>query len=106
MAMQMDDAEPRSPKVYVLGGPNGAGKTTSAASYLPSDFAVTQFVNADTIAVGLAAFDPESVALQAGRIMLARLEELARQREDFAFETTLASRSFATFLKRLRQDGD
>jgi predicted ABC-type ATPase len=35
--------------------------------------------------------DTFAVAITAGRIMLARLHELAAQRADFAFETTLAS---------------
>jgi predicted ABC-type ATPase len=61
-----------------------------------------EFVNADEIARGLSGFYPEDVAFQAGRLMLVRLNELARQRVDFAFETTLASRSFAPWL-RLRQ---
>jgi predicted ABC-type ATPase len=64
--------------------------------------AVGAFVNADVIARGLSAFDSESVAFQAGRVMLQRLEELAHQRADFAFETTLSSRTFAPFIRRLR----
>jgi predicted ABC-type ATPase len=88
-----------------MGGPNGAGKTTTASLLLPADLAVRQFVNADTIAAGLSAFAPETVAMQAGRVMLARLDELARQRADFAFETTMASRTFAPFLRRLKQEG-
>src|SRR5437660_12540692 len=100
--MRINVTEPRSPQVFLIGGPNGAGKTTSAIAFLPAEIRVKQFVNADTIAAGLSAFDPESAALQAGRVMLTRLDELARRREDFAFETTLASRSFAPFLARLQ----
>jgi predicted ABC-type ATPase len=96
--------EAMRPRVVVLGGPNGAGKTTSAATLLPDDLDVRQFVNADTIAAGLSAFAPETTASQAGRIMLVRLADLARQRQDFAFETTLASRSFAPFLRRLQRE--
>lgn len=91
--------------MLVVGGPNGAGKTTSASVLLPEELKIRQFVNADAIAVGLAAFAPETAALQAGRIMLARLDELAAQRASFAFETTLASRSFAPFLRRLQTTG-
>src|SRR5262245_6662254 len=93
------------PQVVVLGGPNGAGKTTSANALLPDSLALRQFVNADIIATGLAGFAPETAALQAGRIMLNRLEELARLQQDFAFETTLASRTFAPFLRRLQGEG-
>jgi len=83
------------PHVIVLGGPNGSGKTTTAPHLLRDALAVNEFVNADTVARGLSAFDPQRTAMEAGRIMLARLRELARRRVHFAFETTLASRSFA-----------
>jgi predicted ABC-type ATPase len=93
------------PYVVILAGPNGAGKSTSAPLVVDELMAVGAFVNADVIARGLSAFDVERVAFQAGRIMLERLEELAAQRADFAFETTLASRTFAPFIRRLRDDG-
>ena len=89
----------------VLAGPNGAGKSTAAPYLLRGALGVTEFVNADVIAQGLSAFAPEAVALTAGRIMLARLRELARQRVSFAFETTLASRSFAPWLAELVRSG-
>lgn len=92
------------PLVVVIGGPNGSGKTTIAKRLLPS-IGIRNFVNADVIAQGLSMFDSESVAIQAGRIMLARLQELANNREDFAFETTLASRSFATRLNSMIEVG-
>jgi predicted ABC-type ATPase len=66
---------------------------------------VAEFVDADVVARGLSAFNPERVALEAGRMMLRRLHELARQRETFAFETTLASRSFAPWIRRLIDGG-
>jgi len=66
---------------------------------------VTEFVDADTIARGLSAFQPERVALSAGRIMLSRLKELASERVSFAYETTLASRVFGRWLAELRQSG-
>jgi predicted ABC-type ATPase len=90
-------AEP-APNVVVLAGPNGAGKSTSAPSILKDALGVDEFVNADVIARGLSGFEPERAAMAAGRIMLARLRELALQRSSFAFETTLASRSFAAWL--------
>jgi len=85
--------EQSHPNVIVLAGPNGAGKSTAAPGILRGILKVTEFVNADAIARGLSEFNPEGVALSAGRIMLERLHELARQGESFAFETTLASRS-------------
>lgn len=93
------------PYVVILAGPNGAGKSTSAPVVIDELMAVGAFVNADVIARGLSAFDVEGVAFQAGRIMLERLEELAAQRADSAFETTLASRTFAPFLRKLRDAG-
>ena len=97
-------SEPR-PSIVILAGPNGAGKSTVAPALLHDAFGVDEFVNADVIARGLSAFDPDRVAITAGRIMLARLHELAAQRADFAFETTLASRSFAPWLRGLRMSG-
>jgi predicted ABC-type ATPase len=91
--------------VIVLAGPNGAGKSTTASALLKGALGVTEFVDADTIARGLSAFQPERVALSAGRIMLTRLKELAAQRVSFAYETTLASRMFARWLAELRQGG-
>ena len=76
-----------------------------APRLLQGALAVTEFVNADTIARGLSAFRPESVAMAAGRVMLARLQLLAQAREDFAFETTLASRSFVPWLTSLHRSG-
>ena len=90
-----------SPNVIVVAGPNGAGKSTAAPSLLQDLLDVTEFVNADVIAQGLAAFDPDSVAFEAGAIMHARLRSLASKRRDFAFETTLASRSLAPWLREL-----
>ncbi|MDR1083902.1 MAG: zeta toxin family protein [Deltaproteobacteria bacterium] len=95
----------KAPHTIILAGPNGVGKSTSAPVLLRDTFAVDEFVNADSIAQGLSAFRPESVGLEAGRIMLKRLQELAGKRANFAFETTLASRTFASWLKQLAAAG-
>ena len=58
-------------------------------------------MNADQIAAGLSGFAPETAAIAAGEIMLRRIRELANERVDFAFETTLASRSLAPWLRSL-----
>ena len=89
------------PSIVIVAGPNGAGKSTVAPALLHGTLAVDEFVNADVIASGLSAFDPDSAAIAAGRVMLARIRELALQRLNFAFETTLASRSFAPWLRQL-----
>ena len=62
----------RRPAVVILAGPNGAGKSTVAPALLHGALAVNEFVNADAIASGLSAFAPESAAIAAGRVMLAR----------------------------------
>ena len=93
------------PRVMVLAGPNGAGKTTSSRSLLVDALKTLTFVNADVIAQGMSGFDPESVAMQAGRIMLKRLHELADARASFAFETTLSAKHYAGWLKKLKESG-
>lgn len=94
-----------APCVVLLGGANGSGKTTASRQLLQGALRVTEFVNADTIAQGLSGFAPADVGLQAGRVMLQRLRGLADQRQAFAFETTLASRTFAPWLGRLLRSG-
>jgi predicted ABC-type ATPase len=93
------------PSVVVIAGPNGAGKSTVAPLILRGPLDVLEFVNADDIARGLSPFNLEGAAVAAGRIMLSRMRDLARQRVNFAFETTLASRTFAPWLKELKQGG-
>lgn len=90
------------PNLYIIGGANGSGKTTSARQILPYFLEVFEYVNADEIAAGLSPFNPESVAIQAGRLMLERLKTLVNNRVDFAFETTLATRSYARFLRNCK----
>ena len=91
------------PHVIIIAGPNGAGKTTLAPLLLRDTFGVMEYVNADAIALGLSAFQPERVALEAGRIMLRHLRTLAAQRRTFAFESTLATRSYAPWIRQLCQ---
>lgn len=92
-------------KIYVIGGANGSGKTTVARRLLPNILEIFEYVNADEIAAGLSPFNPELVAIPAGRLMLDRLKTLAKQKVDFAFETTLAARNFAHFLRNCKADG-
>jgi predicted ABC-type ATPase len=89
----------------MLAGPNGAGKSTAAPDLLHGALHVDEFVNADVIARGLSAFNPEGAALDAGRVMLSRLKELAAQRKNIAFESTLASRTFAPWIRELKKTG-
>jgi len=93
------------PFIYLIGGPNGAGKTTTAFSIMPELIDCYEYVNADAIAAALSPFRPQEVARDAGRVMLQRIKALASQRVDFAFETTMASRSLAPFLADCRNEG-
>ncbi len=93
------------PQVVVIAGPNGAGKTTVSKTLLSDILHSKAFVNADAIAQGLNGLAPETQALQAGRLMLKQLDEFAEAEEDFAFETTLSGRTYATWLRGLREKG-
>ncbi len=93
------------PNVVIIAGPNGAGKSTLAPALLRDTFKITEFVNSDVIADGLSAFAPENVAFEAGRVTLRRLKELASEGRDFAFETTLATRSYAPWVRELQSSG-
>jgi predicted ABC-type ATPase len=101
---QSTTAAPR-PQVAVLAGINGAGKSSSADPILRVGLGMPIFVNPDTVARGLNAFNPESEALKAGRVVLEHLRDLAERRCSFAFETTLAGRTYADWLGKLRDEG-
>lgn len=93
------------PTVYVIAGPNGAGKTTFANRYLPRIVECRTFVNADLIAQGLSPYDADAVAVEAGKLFLRRINELAAKRVDFAFETTLSGRSYLRLFRELKAAG-
>ncbi len=90
-------------RLYIIAGPNGAGKTTASYTILPDIFDCNEFVNADEIARGLSPFNPESVSIKAGRLMLQRIQELLETNESFAFETTLSTKSYVGFVKQAQQ---
>ena len=94
-----------SKQLYIIAGCNGAGKTTASFTILPEVLNCKEFVNADEIAKGLSPFQPESVAMQAGRIMLARMDELLQKGETFAFETTLATKSYKQKIEWAQANG-
>lgn len=87
-------------KILIIAGPNGAGKTTFATELLPNEAGCPEFVNADLIAAGLSPFQPEKVAFTAGRLIVTRMSELVTAHESFAFETTLATRSWLRLIPR------
>jgi predicted ABC-type ATPase len=91
--------------LYIIAGCNGAGKTTASYTILPEILDCKEFVNADEIAKGLSPFQPEKVAIEAGRIMLNRIRELIDMSEDFAFETTLSTRSYIHTVDKAKKKG-
>ncbi|MEH2195750.1 MAG: zeta toxin family protein [Nostoc sp.] len=93
------------PSLYIIGGANGSGKTTVSMSLLPNFLDCFEYVNADAIAAGLSPLNPDSMAMEAGRLMIMRLRTLSNSGSDFAFETTLAARSFASFIIGCRAKG-
>ncbi len=96
---------PVSKKLYIIAGCNGAGKTTASFTILPEILDCQEFVNADEIAKGLSPFQPEKVAIEAGRIMLARINELLENNLSFAFETTLSTRSYKNKITEAKNKG-
>lgn len=92
-------------KLYIIAGCNGAGKTTASYTVLPEMLGCKEFVNADEIAKGLSPFNPESVAIEAGHLMLQRMDDLLAEGADFAFETTLATRSYVKFIEKAHAKG-
>ena len=91
--------------IYIISGCNGAGKTTASYTVLPEMLDCNEFVNADEIAKGLSPFTPEKTAIQAGRLMLERIDQLIDSGQDFAFETTLATRSYKNLVIKARLEG-
>lgn len=92
-------------RVIIIAGPNGAGKTTFAREFLPAEAGLPVFVNADLIAAGFSPFNPEVSAMRAGRLMLQEIDAHAEAGRSFAFETTLAGRSYVRRIDRWRKDG-
>lgn len=91
--------------LYIISGCNGAGKTTASYTVLPEILQCKEFINADEIAKGLSPFNPESVAIEAGRLMLQRIEYLLGRNETFSIETTLATKSYVNLVRRAQEKG-
>jgi predicted ABC-type ATPase len=92
-------------KLYIISGCNGAGKTTASFNILPDLLNCKEFVNADEIARGLSPFQPENVSIEAGRLMLKRIDELINSNQDFSFETTLSTKSFINSIEYAKTKG-
>ncbi len=94
----------RQPNLYIIAGANGAGKTTSAFTVFPEIMNCKEYVNADLIAKALSPFNPEANSIEAGRIMISRINKLINENVSFAFETTLSSRSFFTLIEKAKKN--
>lgn len=89
------------PQAFILAGPNGAGKSTLSTRFVPRG---VPFLNADDIAREIAQ-PGRSADIAAGRLLLARLDEVEQARIDFAVETNLANRTLALRIPRWREAG-
>jgi predicted ABC-type ATPase len=93
-----------APILYLIGGPNGAGKTTFAREFLPM-VGVMEFLNADSLAAGLAPLHPASAGARAARLLLRRWRELVTERRTFGFESTLSGRTYANLIRQAKAQG-
>ena len=93
------------PNLFIIAGPNGAGKTTASYTILPEMLDCREFVNADKIAEGISPFQPDKAAIEAGRFMLQRIKELLKHNVDFAFETTLSTKSYVNTILEAKELG-
>lgn len=91
--------------LYIIAGCNGAGKTTASLTVLPDVLNCKEFINADEIAKGLSPLNPDSVAVQAGKLMIKRFAELLDEGVDFAVETTLATKSYLRKIQQAKAKG-
>ena len=91
--------------LYIISGPNGAGKTTASYTVLPKILHCKEFVNADEIARGLSPFNPSGMAIEAGKLMLKRIDALLQKEESFSIETTLSTRSYFKLVETAHQKG-
>jgi predicted ABC-type ATPase len=89
----------KKPELFIIAGPNGSGKTTGAMNLLPDFLKCEEYVNADAIAAGLSQFRPESVAINAGRIMLSRIQELYHKKSRSRLKRRWHREALPFFLK-------
>jgi len=93
------------PNLYIIAGPNGSGKSTFAQEFLPKFAKCRHFLNTDLIALGLSPFDPTEVRLKAGRLLLSQINDFIKSKQDFAFESTLAGKTYISLIKKVKKKG-
>lgn len=91
--------------MYIVAGCNGAGKTTASFTILPEIMKCEEFINADEIARGLSPFHPESVPIEAGKLMISRITDLMKKGVTFAVETTLSTHSYVNLINKAHKAG-
>jgi predicted ABC-type ATPase len=93
------------PNLFIIAGCNGAGKTTASFTVLPEMLDCDEFINADEIARGLSPLNPEKAAIEAGKLMLSKIDKLIQNQKDFAFETTLSTKSYTKTIQKAKLIG-
>ena len=93
------------PHLYIISGSNGSGKTTASFTVLPQMLECEEFINADEIARGISPLNPAKAAIEAGRMLIAKINKLMSEGVDFAFETTLATKSYTRTIAKARSLG-
>ena len=89
------------PILYIIAGANGSGKSTLASEFLPSEN--LEFLNADEVAKRICPEHIESVKIQAGKIVLKKLDELLNKKKSFAIETTLSGKNHIKTIKKAKE---
>lgn len=84
-----------APRALIIAEPNGAGKTTFVRETLVGEAHCPTFINADLIAAGISPFQPEAVAAKTMRLMAEEMHARVERGENFAMESTIASRTDA-----------
>ncbi|NLJ83275.1 MAG: zeta toxin [Bacteroidales bacterium] len=93
------------PNLYIISGCNGSGKTTASFTVLPETLACLEFLNADEIARGLSPLNPDKAAIEAGRMIIKRIDKLLPSKVDFAVETTLSTKVYAKTVEKAKEFG-
>ncbi|MEM7014479.1 MAG: zeta toxin family protein [Verrucomicrobiota bacterium] len=91
------------PELIVVGGSNGAGKSTFIREFLKRK--PFRYLCADEAAFELNPENPESVAIEAGRVFLRQMQEAREAGEDVIVESTLSGRTFRRTVEAYRDAG-
>ena len=90
-------------ELYVVSGCNGAGKT--AASNIIFEQSGYEYVNADEIEKGVIKSYSINASIDAGKLMIKRIEKLLLEGKSFGFETTLSGKVHLERILRAKELG-